>query len=199
MVDGSFDDVWITVYMQNWFGTSDQNMFTDAQFLRRLYLFFIRICSQCIFVQQFFNVSRTSLTIRLDCYNQWLLQWFLQRFRQLCSPVKRNHSTVFLYEFPNGGKYRWVMEAFRSIREGGGSLHSEEVRSMEKWFGFIKFNEVNDEEVLSGRLEDVRWGKIKIKINKARFGRQEGEVQQEKPMNKHIEINCHSTKVLWPW
>jgi len=88
------------------------------------------------------------------------------------------------------------MEAFRSIREGGGSLHSEEVRSMEKWFGFIKFNEVNDEEVLSGRLEDVRWGKIKIKINKARFGRQEGEVQQEKPMNKHIEINCHSTKVL---
>ena len=28
--------------------------------------------------KQFFIVSRTSLTVRSDCYNQWLLQWFLE-------------------------------------------------------------------------------------------------------------------------
>ena len=86
MVDRSFDDVWITVYIQNWFATSDPNIFTGIQFLRWLHLYFIRMCIQCIYVQMFFNVSRTC--ILYHCRKVWCQDYNLVKFnkiQQFCS------------------------------------------------------------------------------------------------------------------
>jgi hypothetical protein len=45
---------------------------------------------------------------------------------------------------------------------------------VDKWgrkFGFVKFKEVKGVEELSKKLEDVRWEKYKLRINRARFGK----------------------------
>lgn len=48
-------------------------------------------------------------------------------------------------------------------------------RKRDKWgrrFGFVKYKEVTNEEVLWYKLEEVWWGDMKLKVNRARFGRE---------------------------
>lgn len=50
-------------------------------------------------------------------------------------------------------------------------------RKLNKWnrkFAFVKFREVRWVEELEASLQDVWWGEKKLKINIARFGREEG-------------------------
>lgn len=42
-------------------------------------------------------------------------------------------------------------------------------------FGFVKFVEVSNMELLEASLEEVWWGECKLKVNKARFRREERE------------------------
>ena len=59
----------------------------------------------------------------------------------------------------------------------GGCGHVEEVfdpQKLDRWgrkFGFVKFREVGDLEDLESRLEEVWLWKIRLKVNRARFGR----------------------------
>jgi hypothetical protein len=51
---------------------------------------------------------------------------------------------------------------------------------MDKWgrrFGFVKFKEVVEVDVLSKKLEDVWWDKFKLRVNRERFGK--GEKKEE--------------------
>jgi len=51
-------------------------------------------------------------------------------------------------------------------------------------FGFVKFKEVEDEEELGKRLDDVWFGDSKLKVNRARFGREEkAELETAKASN----------------
>lgn len=50
----------------------------------------------------------------------------------------------------------------------------------DKWgrrFGFVKYKEVFYEAELEERLHEVWWGNTKTKVNRARFGREEKEVE----------------------
>ena len=47
-------------------------------------------------------------------------------------------------------------------------------QKLDRWgrkFGFVKFREVGDLEDLESRLEEVWLWKIRLKVNRARFGR----------------------------
>lgn len=47
-------------------------------------------------------------------------------------------------------------------------------------FGFVKFKEVENETELGRRLEKVRWGDVKLKVNRVRFGREDKGVDERK-------------------
>jgi RNA recognition motif-containing protein len=47
-------------------------------------------------------------------------------------------------------------------------------KKVDKWgrkFGFVKFKEVKEVEVMSEKLEDVWWDSYKLRINRGRFGK----------------------------
>jgi RNA recognition motif-containing protein len=47
-------------------------------------------------------------------------------------------------------------------------------KKVDKWgrkFGFVKFKEVKEVEVMSEKLEDVWWDSYKLRINRARVGK----------------------------
>lgn len=53
---------------------------------------------------------------------------------------------------------------------------------LDKWgrkFGFVKFWEVEDLDDLESRLEEVWLWKVRLKVNKARFGRENQKVDGE--------------------
>jgi len=69
---------------------------------------------------------------------------------------------------------------------------------MDKWgrrFGFDKFREVSDEEDLGKRLEEVWLWKSRLKVNRARFGRDEAKAVERKVEERKDEVQQYKPKV----
>jgi len=69
-------------------------------------------------------------------------------------------------------------------------------------FGFVKFQEVKDEDVLGSRSEEVWRGDTRLKVQKAKFGRQEKQVQP--PLSKRAVVGGRGMglwlgNLSWRW
>ncbi|MCI17509.1 endonuclease/exonuclease/phosphatase family protein, partial [Trifolium medium] len=72
-------------------------------------------------------------------------------------------------------------------------------KKLDKWgrrFGFVKFKEVNEVEVLGERLKDVWLGTFKLRVNRARFGR--SEVKDEIPRKSEKKRQAINVEVTTP-
>jgi RNA recognition motif-containing protein len=68
-------------------------------------------------------------------------------------------------------------------------------KKVDKWgrkFGFVKFKEVKEVEVMSEKLEDVWWDSYKLRINRARFGKgdkKEGDTSNRNQTQRLLVCN----------
>lgn len=71
-----------------------------------------------------------------------------------------------------------------------------------RWFAFVKFMEVDRVEELEECLKDVWWGDVKLKVNKARFEREEKVVlnqsqhRREEVVQKKVEAGLSYSGVV---
>ena len=103
-----------------------------------------------------------------------------------------NTTTPFFFSnFPDNATRSDLLKLF--VRFG----KVEEVfipNKLDKWgrrFGFVKFKEVTNEEELGERLEEVWLWKKRLKVNRARFGREE----KQPAVHKLAEVRPTSIKV----
>lgn len=81
--------------------------------------------------------------------------------------------SFFFTHFPdslNNSDLRKLFSRFGNVREVFVPKKRDKLGSR---FGFVKFKDVSDEAQLGRRLEEVWWGDSKLKVNCARFGREE--------------------------
>lgn len=93
----------------------------------------------------------------------------------------QNHHLFLLHPFPGKLELLDLQKLFGMFGRVGEVFIS---KKMDRWgnrFGFVKFQDVVGEEDLGGRLEDVWWGDWRLKVNRARFGREDKvEVGEQK-------------------
>jgi len=98
--------------------------------------------------------------------------WPWQQRKVQYKDLDNNTTSIFFTNFPDDclGTDLWkVFLRFSKVRE------VFIPQKLDRWgnrFGFIKFLEVADEVALGFRLEEVWIGDCRLKINKARFGRE---------------------------
>jgi hypothetical protein len=62
-------------------------------------------------------------------------------------------------------------------------------KKLDKWgrrFGFVKYKNICNEEVLEERLEEVWLWKTRLKVNRARFGREKQKVVEERRIREDV-------------
>jgi RNA recognition motif-containing protein len=86
-------------------------------------------------------------------------------------------STVsfFFTRFPAKAKNSDLVKLFESYGEVTEVFVPNKVDKWGRKFGFVKFSEVEDVVELESRLEEVWLWKVRLKVNKARFGREESK------------------------
>lgn len=80
-------------------------------------------------------------------------------------------TSYFFTHFPEELHYTDLWKVFARFGRVGEVFMPKKRDKWGRRFGFVKFLEVSDEAGLTRRLEEVWWGDMKLKVNRARFGR----------------------------
>lgn len=78
--------------------------------------------------------------------------------------------SFFFTHFPSKMKVSKLWQLFNSYGVVGEVFVPKKLDKWGKRFGFVKFKNVTNMELLELQLEEVWWGDSKLKVNKARFG-----------------------------
>ncbi|KAK2426552.1 hypothetical protein QL285_025211 [Trifolium repens] len=87
--------------------------------------------------------------------------------------VDKNSISFFVSNFPDEFNVGDLWKIFAHYGSVGDVYIPNKVDKWGKKFAFVKFKEVKEVDELSRRLEDVWSGTFKLRVNKARFGRNE--------------------------
>jgi len=90
-------------------------------------------------------------------------------------------STVsfFFTKYPEKAKNSYLRKLFECYGQVVEVFVPQKVDKWRRKFGFVKFKEVEDLEDLEARLEEVWLWKVRLKVNKARFSREERKGDEE--------------------
>jgi RNA recognition motif-containing protein len=80
-------------------------------------------------------------------------------------------TSFFFTNFPEDLGWGDLWKLFAKFGNVGDVFIPKKVDKWGRKFGFVKFKEVKEVEVMSEKLEDVWWDSYKLRINRARFGK----------------------------
>lgn len=91
----------------------------------------------------------------------------------------------FFTNFPNQVKRTELWQLFASFGQVGEVFVPNKLDKWGRKFGFVKFKNVSNIEVLEQDLEEVWWGDVHLKVNRARFGRDEVKIKAGLSVTAH--------------
>ncbi|MCI14413.1 endonuclease/exonuclease/phosphatase family protein, partial [Trifolium medium] len=95
-------------------------------------------------------------------------------------------TSFFITNFPNEATSEDLWELFLQYGKVGEVYIPKKLDKRGRRFGFVKFKEVKEVEMLSESLRDVWLGSFKLRVNLSRFGRSESKVasSQKDPIQR---------------
>ncbi|MCH81494.1 RNA recognition motif [Trifolium medium] len=89
--------------------------------------------------------------------------------------LDRVTTSFFITNFPEDSSSEQLWELFRKFGRVGEVYIPKKLDKWGRRFGFVKFKDVLDVEVLSRNLRDVWLGSFKLRVNLSRFGRSDSK------------------------
>jgi RNA recognition motif-containing protein len=96
-------------------------------------------------------------------------------------------SSFFFTKFPDNAKNSDLRKLFSNYGQVAEVFIPQKVDKWGRKFGFVKFNEVEDLADLEARLEDVWLWQMRLKVNKARFSREDKQGEGGRKSREEVE------------
>lgn len=97
-----------------------------------------------------------------------------QHYRGASHRLDKSTTSFFVSNFSKSANMGVLWQIFARFGNVGEVFIPNKVDKWGKRFAFVKFREVRDVEELEGRMQEVMCGEEVLKVNLARFGREEG-------------------------
>lgn len=108
--------------------------------------------------------------------------------------VYRIATTFYITDFPLEVKTGDLWVTFAKYGRVGEVFIPKKLTKWGKRFGFVNFKEVTDAEELEERLRNVTCGEFKLRVNRARFGREEQGKSEKSKVRQSVIRNATVVK-----